>query len=76
MKEVFVKMRSELSILRWAQRLRSAAVKSDRNGFAVAIFFGVLRPLASAFAMIEAAFSFSELDRIAIAPAVPAKWAK
>ena len=65
-----------LRILRSAQLLRSATVKSPRNGLALTIFSRVIRPVASALAMRDAASAFSGTDRIATAPAAPAKCAR
>src|SRR6266436_2364699 len=60
-------------ILRSTQLLRSATVKPSRNGLALTIFSRVVRPVASALAMMEAASAFSGAERIASAPARPAK---
>src|SRR5262249_31767297 len=60
-------------ILRSAQFLRSATVKPSRKGFALMIFSRFARPVASALAIIRAASASSVADRIATAPAPPAK---
>src|SRR5262249_59141284 len=60
-------------ILRSAQFLRSATVNRSRKGFALIIFSRLVRPVASAVAITKAASAFSIADRIATAPAPPAK---
>jgi hypothetical protein len=60
-------------ILRSAQLLRSATVKRSRKGFALIIFSRLVRPVVSAVAITRAASAFSIADRIATAPAPPAK---
>ena len=60
-------------ILRSAQILRSATVRRSRNGLALTIFSRLVRP---ALAITEAASASSSADKIATAPAPPAKCAK
>src|SRR5262249_17559050 len=60
-------------ILRSAQFLMSATVNVSKNGLALTSFSRVVLPLASALAMSEAASAFSATDKIATAPAGPAK---
>ena len=63
-------------ILRLAQLLRSTTVKRSRNELALTIFSRLARPVASALAITEAASASSSADKIATAPAPPAKCAK
>src|SRR5262245_8507329 len=63
-------------IFRSAQFLRSATVNRSRKGFALTSFSRLVRPVASAVAIMRAASAFSIADRIATAPAPPAKCAK
>ena len=63
-------------ILRSAQLWRSATVKRSRKGLALMIFSRLVRPVASALAITEAASESFNADKIATAPAPPAKCAK
>ena len=60
-------------ILRSAQLRRSATVNRRRNGFAATIMSRVVRPLASAPAIVVAASAYSGAVSTATAPAPPAK---
>jgi hypothetical protein len=51
-----------MRILRSAQFLRSATVKRSRNGFALTSFSRLVRPVASALAMVEAASASSSAE--------------